>query len=322
MSPAASSITTDRESSLSLRNRAASFALFVTVGLTLFKLAVASVSGSVGVLSEAIHSFLDLISAAVSFFTVREAGKPADLEHPYGHGKIETLSSLFEALLLVVAGAWICKEALEHFYHPQPIRYEGAAIIAITVSMVVSFLAYRHNLAVAERTSSPALRVNALHFLSDVVASGGILFGLLLLHFTGWYVLDAVIAFCVALYIFFISGSQVRQALFELSDSRLSDSELRAIESVLTRFRELDRIDEAHDLRTRRSGAERHLDFHLVVCRYMTVEESHAVCDEIELELLKLLPGSSVNIHVEPCEVKHVSSAHCQPYARLPREKV
>lgn len=272
-------------------------------------------------MSEGIHSFLDVVSAALSFFTVREAGKPADHGHPFGHGKIETLSSLFEALLLVLAGAWICFEAVESFRHPRPLRYEGAAIAVITISGLVSFAAYRHNYKAALETGSRALRVNALHFLSDVVASGGVLAGLVVLKFTGWVAIDAIVALAVALYILVISWSQVREALLELTDSRLPDAEIRAIEQVLTRFRAYEKIEEAHDLRSRRSGSTRHIDFHLVVCRYMTVEESHQVCDEIELELSRILPGASVNIHVEPCEEAQVDGAHCLPYEKLPRRR-
>ncbi len=261
---------------------------------------MAWVSHSVGVLSEGVHSFLDLISAAVSFFSVREAGKPADAGHPFGHGKIETLSSLFESLLLAVAAALIFYEGFEHFSRPQVVSHQELAIAVILISLGVSYFVFRHNSSAAEETDSSALEVNSIHFFSDVIASLGVLVALIILKFTGWLWIDPAIAFAVAIYILIVSLKQVKGAVLELTDTQLPPEELEKIQSLLNRFE--GRLIEAHDLRTRKSGATRHIDFHLVVCGHMSVEESHAVCDEIELELNQNFSQVSVNIHVEPCE--------------------
>jgi cation diffusion facilitator family transporter len=268
--------------------------------LTALKLGTAYLSNSVGVLSEGIHSFLDLVSAALSFFTVREAGKPADHDHPFGHGKIETLSSLFESLLLALAAGLIVYEGIEHLYNPEPVRHQGLAIAVIIFSVILSYIVFRHNASAAQETESSALHVNALHFLSDVVASLGILVGLILMRLTGWLIIDSLLAFAVAGYILIVSVKQVKVALQELSDTQLPDEEIQRIWSILKLFRA--RSIEAHDLRTRKSGATRHIDFHLVVCGHLTVERSHSICDEIESQLLDVFPRASVNIHVEPCE--------------------
>jgi cation diffusion facilitator family transporter len=281
------------------RHRAASLAVIVTVGLTAMKLIAAYMSDSVGVLSEGIHSFLDLISAALSFFTVRAAGKPADYDHPFGHGKIETLSSLFESLLLAVAAILITLEAADHFRNPHPIQHGAMAIGVMVVSLVVSYFTYRHNLLAAQETESSALHVNALHFLSDVVASVGILLGLVILELTGWLLVDSFIAFMVAIYILFISARQVKVALAELADTKLPTDELAQIKALVN---ECGGSIEAHDIRTRRSGDTRHIDFHLVVCGRTTVDESHSLCDEVEAKITSVFPRASVNIHVEPCE--------------------
>lgn len=276
--------------------------MVATVGLTIFKLAAAWISGSVGLLSEGVHSFLDVVSASLSFFTVREAVKPADADHPFGHGKIETLSSLFESLLLILAAVLIFYEGIEHIQHPVEVRYQGLAMAAMVISIIVSYLVYRHNLKAGYDTDSSALHVNALHFLSDMVASLGVLVGLILLKLTGWLMIDPIMAFAVALYISAISVKQIKNALMELSDTQLPESEVVEIRRILDGFG--GRSIEAHDLRTRKSGSMRHIDFHLVVCGHLTVNESHAVCDEIELKINEAYPGSSVNIHVEPCETE------------------
>lgn len=274
--------------------------MVATILLTALKLGAAYFSNSVGVLSEGVHSFLDLVSAALSFFTVREAGKPADKDHPFGHGKIETLSSLFESILLVVAAGLILFEGAVHLVHPEPIQHTDLAIAVMIISLVFSYAVYRHNSQAAEETSSSALHVNALHFLSDVLASIGILLGLILMKLTGWLVIDPIIAFVVAAYILWVSIKQVKGALVELSDKQLPDEEIQTVVSIVNRFQE--KAIEAHEIRTRKSGAVRHIDFHLVVCGKMRVEDSHTVCDEVESQINQALPNSSVTIHVEPCE--------------------
>jgi len=295
----------------------------VTITLTAFKVAVGVLSNSVGVLSEAIHSGLDLVSAAVAFFTIREAGKPADHDHPYGHGRIETLSSLLESILLIVAAGFIQLEAIDHFRNPHEIQHEYLAMLTIFVSMVVSYWAFRHNHHVAKETESSALHVNALHFLSGVVASAGVLVGLILMKWTGWVLIDPIIATCVAAYIFAISINQVKRSLLELADTGLPEHELRDIRNVLERHQES--AIEMHELRTRKSGAERHVDFHMVVCGHTSVQESHSLCDKLEGEIQEIFPRASVNIHVEPCEHEGVNCIENCPFrdaqGKLPSER-
>jgi cation diffusion facilitator family transporter len=276
------------------------------------KLGVGVLSGSLGVVSEGIHSLLDLVSATLAYFTVREALKPADEEHPFGHGKLETLSSLFEALLLVTAAIWIVLEAVGHVRHPQEIRHSGIAIATIAVSLAVSFFVYRQNRVAAELTESSAIHVNALHFLADAITSIGVIIGLLLLRVTGWLLIDQIVAFAVAGYILWISWRQVRNAVKELSDVQLPDAEIARIREVLGRER-IDMI-ETHDLRTRKSGAQRHIDFHLVVCGETSVQKSHSLCDQIEDQLHEAFPTASINIHVEPCSHENIKCLETCPH--------
>lgn len=296
-----------------IRSEASGYALASTIFLTIFKISVGLLSGSAAVFSEGLHSSLDLVSAALSFFTVREAGKPADDDHPFGHGKIETFSSLIEALFLIVAAAAMIYEGYEHLIHPEPLHYEGLAIFTIMASLVVSYWMYRHNMKAAKAVESSALEVNALHFLTDVMASGAILLGLLVLKFTDWLVIDALLAFAVAVYILVVSAKQVKGAVSELLDTQLPEHEIHHIREMLSTFK--DKMIEAHDLRTRRSGSTRHIDFHLVCCGAMSVNESHAVCDQIEAKILQEYPSASVNIHVEPCDA-HQTNCHttCQTF--------
>ncbi len=282
--------------------------------LTALKLGAAWLSHSVGVLSEGIHSGLDLVSAAVSYFSIREAGKPADAEHPFGHGKIETLSSLFESLLLIFAAALIFYEGVDHLLHPEVVLYPGLAVGVIAISIGLSYYVFLHNSRVADSTESSALQVNSVHFLSDVVSSVGVLVALVLLRLTGWLWIDSVTAFSVAIYILYVSLRQVRGAVLELTDTQLPESEIQQIRELLSGFQAPSL--EVHDLRTRKSGATRHIDFHLVVCGHMTVNDSHSVCDQMEAKLSGAFYETSVNIHVEPCE-KEKTQCHLSCPIRL-----
>lgn len=283
--------------------------------MTALKVGAGIYTGSIGVLSEGVHSGLDLMSAAVAFVSIRAAGKPADLDHPYGHGKYETISSLLEALLLVVAALWMIWEGIDHLNHPQLISHEGIAIAVLGVSTVLSYLMYRHNLSAAGLTESSAIHVNALHFLADVVAGLGVMVGLALLKWTGWLIIDPLMAFGIAAYVLAISVKQVKRAFDELSDSRLPPEEIAEIHRVLDSGLGGD-ILEVHDLRTRRAGATRHMDFHLVVCGQLSVNQSHVACDQLEARLDERFPGASVTIHVEPCG-HH--SAGCETSCKLKR---
>lgn len=308
---------TSTNSSEAARATAATLALGATLVLTLGKFAVALLTGSVGVLSEALHSALDLVSAGIAFFTVREAGKPADVDHPFGHGKFETLSSLIESLLLIIAAGVILYEAWDHIQNPRELAHADIAIVTMLVSLGISYYVYRQNSRVGLETESLAIQANAMHFLADVLTSLGVLVGLVLIRVTGLMVWDVIIAVGIAIYITLIAYKQSKNALSELLDSKLPESEQREIQETIKAH--LGDALEAHDLRTRKSGARRHVDFHLIVCGKVSVNDSHARCDEIESALLKLFREISVTIHVEPCSEVSYDCAHACPLLKNPR---
>lgn len=282
-----------------LRNRAAKLAVFAASFLTILKLSVGWYTHSIGLVSDGVHSLFDLMAAAVAFFTVRAAHKPADREHPYGHGKIETLSSFFEAVLLLGAGSLIAYESIKRLFHPQEVIHQSAAIITVLISVGLSWIVYRHNKVAAEKTESSALKVNAFHFYTDFISSIGLLAGLILLHFTGWTPIDALMGLGVSVIILKESYSLIKAAVFELVDAQLPEDEVKIIKDALKKFES--RMIDIHDLKTRRSGAIRHIDFHLVTCGVLTVNDSHKLCDEIEKKIYESFPKAMIHIHVEPC---------------------
>lgn len=289
----------DHKLKVAERSKAAWIALLVTSFLTAIKCWAAYVTSSVSVLSEGVHSGLDLASALVAFFTIRVAIEPADKDHPYGHGKIETLSSFFEALLLVGASIYIFYEAYESYKHPVKMEKGSFALMVIGLSLVLSFFAYIQNTKAAQKSGSSAIAVNAFHFLADTVTCVGVIISIILTELTQLTWIDPLIAAFIGVYIIIVSGGQILNAISELIDEALPDEEIKKIEGILNQFKP--RCIEAHDLRTRKSGVNRHIEFHLTLCGKMSVIDSHKCCDEMEIALMQEFKDTQVHIHVEPC---------------------
>lgn len=271
-----------------------------TFVLTAGKLAVSIATGSVGVLSEAIHSGLDMLSSLVTFFVVRASGRPADWDHPFGHGKIESISALFEAFLLLVAGGYILYEGISTWLDPQhSIEHMGWALIVIGISVLVNLFVYFQNRKVAHEEESIAIETNAFHFLTDVFSSLAVFISLAIVRITGNASIDAIVAVLIAVYICWVGVAQMKKCIAELSDTALPHDEVGVVKEVLLQH-DQDYLN-YHDLRTRRVGAARHVDFHLTVCSEQRVHEAHSVCDRIEENLNQKFKQIDVNIHVEPC---------------------
>lgn len=266
--------------------------------LTGLKTVAGLLSGSVSILSEAIHSSMDLIASVIAFFSVRESDKPADRQHPYGHGKIESISGVIEGLLIFLAAAWIIFEAVQKLIHPHEMgdTWFGLAVMtfAALVNAGVSALLYR----TAKKEDSLALEADALHLKTDVITSAGVALGLLVLQLTHLEFLDPLIAMAVALLIIKEAWGLVTRAFDPLLDHHLEEAEVETIRSVLQEFR--DHFINYHQLRTRKSGRYRFIDFHLTVDGRKSVREVHDLADQIEAEIEKKLHHTNVTIHFEP----------------------
>lgn len=267
--------------------------------LTLGKLAVGLSINSVSVLSEAFHSGLDLAAALIAFAAVRSSARPADDRHHYGHGKVENLSSIIEALLIVAAGVIIIANALPKLKGGGEIHSLGLGAAIMAVSAVVNILVSRKLLKVARKTDSPALAADGWHLLTDVYTSIGVFVGLGAIYLTGYTILDPIIALAVTLLIFKAAYDLIRDSMHSILDFGLPEREEALILSVLKEYSS--EYVEYHNLRTRKSGSDRYLDLHLVVPKDSPVEKVHALCDRIEEDIRKRLSGVHVLIHTEPC---------------------
>jgi len=292
---------------LSIASNSALVALKLTVGVLI---------GSVAVLSEAIHSAVDLIAALIAFAAVRISGKPADEEHPFGHSKVESISAAVEALLIFVAAIWIVYEAVRKLISPYPLEAvgwgAGVMLVSAIVNLIVSELLFR----VGRETDSAALIADGWHLRTDVYTSAGVMAGLGLI-WLGRYVLpsvgllwlDPAIALAVALLILRAAYRLTRRATEELVDRSMAPEETKWIEDYLSTLRPA--VHSFHRLRTRKAGATRFVNVHIAVDPKLTVSESHRLGDRIVGELKAHFPHDvDVLVHVEPCD------GSCSPACR------
>jgi cation diffusion facilitator family transporter len=264
--------------------------------LILMKLAAGIISGSVSIISEAIHSSMDLIAAIIAFFSVRVSDIPPDSRHPYGHGKVENISGVIEAILIFIAAILIIVEAVKKL-SGEEIELDSIAIgsVIMIISAIVNIIVSRKLYKVARETNSVALEADALHLKTDVYTSIGVALGLGLIMITkiNWF--DPLVAILVALFIIRESYHLLRRAYTPLLDTAWGEEEIRELEKTLNRMEV-----NYHNLRTRLAGNYRFIDIHIQIPEDDSVGNAHKYCDKIENELTATYMNLTVTIHVEP----------------------
>lgn len=292
------------------KRKAALLSILSNSVLVAAKLIVGILNGSVSVLSEAIHSATDLIASLIAFFSVRASDSPPDAEHPYGHGKIEGISGLAEALLIFLAAAYIVYEATTKLLKPHaPAPSVDAGLAIMAISAITNFFLSRHLRRVAHETDSLALEADGEHLGTDVITSLGVFAGLALVRIThlGWF--DPVTGLGVALLIIHTAYRLTRHSMKPLLDARLPVEEEEQIKSILNNDT---RVLGYHKLRTRKSGSQRHADVHVLIDDDSTLVEAHDLTEELEDGVRIALPDIQINIHIEPyhAEMQHQQEAH------------
>jgi len=264
--------------------------------LIIMKFIVGFISGSVSIISEAIHSSMDLVAAVIAFFAVKVSDTPPDSRHPYGHGKIENISGVIEAILIFIAAVLIIFEAVRKLLGEQIVLdkiWIGSLVMIVSagINAYVSHRLYK----VARETKSVALEADALHLKTDVYTSVGVAVGLALILLTGIKWLDPAVAMLVALFIIKESYTLLKRAFTPLLDTAWNEDEIEDLE------RKLNKLEvNYHSLRTRVAGNYRFIDIHVEVPKEETVGDAHKYCDKIENELMSTYENLNVTIHVEP----------------------
>ena len=290
------------------KTTAALNSVLAAVGLTTFKIIVGIMTNSLGVLEEAAHSDLDLMAAFMTFFAVRVADKPADKGHPFGHGKVENISALFETLLLLATSGWIIYEAVHRLSAPEAhVEVSIWSFIVMGTSIVIDVTRSRMLYAAAKKHNSQALEADALHFSTDIWSSSVVILGLTLVLVARWFpsltILekgDAVAALVVAVIVIFVSGKLGVRSIQALLDAAPKNGERNRI---IQEVSNIEGIANVHAVRIRSSGAGWFVDMHVTMSGRMSLKRSHSITEMIEEKVKGILPGSDVTVHVEPLEM-------------------
>ncbi|MFL0194534.1 cation diffusion facilitator family transporter [Clostridium sp. WILCCON 0269] len=279
--------------------KAARLSIFSNTSLIIIKLIVGLITGSVSIISEAIHSTMDLAASIIAFFSVKISSKPADREHPYGHGKFENVSGVIEAMLILVASLWIIIESVGKILNKQEMFSSNVGFLIMFLSAGINYLVSRKLYETSKKVDSIALEADALHLKTDVYTSLGVGLGLFFIWLTNFYFLDPLIAILVAVFILKEAFVLLKTAFNPLLDVKLCDTEIDTITKTLSKYN-LGYCN-FHKLRTRKSGNKRYIDLHLVFPQDMSVKDAHDICDKIETEIEHSLKNTESMIHLESC---------------------
>ena len=275
--------------------------------LVIFKIIVGTLIGSVSIISEAIHSGMDLLAAIIATFSVKKSYLPADDVHPFGHGKVESISGLIEAVLIFIASFWIVFEALNKLTSAQEMESPGWGVAVMFLSTALNYFVSRKLFQVGKEADSIALQADAWHLRTDVYTSVGVMVSLGVIWLSHFFFvdprihwLDPVAAIFVAVFILKAAYHLTSQAVGGLMDVKLPPDEEKWIQSVIT-GRKLG-INGYHQFRTRKAGNFRFIEFHIKVDPQMTVEASHSITRELKHIIMDRWPAATVTIHIEPCD--------------------
>ena len=296
------------------KKRVALISVFAAIFLTGSKLIIGIVTNSLGILSEALHSALDLVAAIITYFSVRVSDKPADREHNYGHGKIENLSALIETILLLVTCVWIIYEATHRIISGKGLELNTTqtifSFIVVISSIVIDSWRSKKLYKVAKKHNSQALEADALHFSTDIWSSAVVLLGLICVKIYEWthlqifFYADSVAALIVAVIVLFVSYQLGRKAIDVLLDKSPNDAK-EAVREILKAHPE---VKKYHSFKARTAGADTFIKLNVHFDPDLSLRQVHEVCDKIELEIQSRVLRSEVYIHAEPDESKHLEA--------------
>lgn len=276
----------------------AMLSVVAAVFLTSFKFVVGLLTGSLGILSEALHSALDLVAAIITWFSVTISDKPADRRHPFGHGKVENFSALTETILLVITCGWIVYEAVSRLVSGEThIEVTVWSYIVVVSSIVIDFGRSRALARAAKKHNSQALEADALHFRTDIWSSSVVLFGLICAQF-GYHFADAVAALGVAIIVLSVSYRLGKKAV----DVLLDGTDQRSVAEAEAVLRQIEGLRKWHDLRVRHSGADTFIEVTVHLNPDLTLRQAHRLTDSIEEKLEAAISRCQVHVHAEPDE--------------------
>jgi len=280
-----------------VKQRASTLSVAYNVGATAVKFVAAILTGSISLMSEAVHSLTDIVASLLAYFSIRAAAAPPDDDHPYGHGKIESFAALTEAVSLVFIVGWIGYASLNRLIHGAEVERVEIGLVVMAVSAVTAFAVGRVVGEAGRRTGSLALQSNAQHLAVDGWTSVGVLTTLAIVHFTGWTAADGILGLIIAAWLGLNSWRMMHESYQQLIDRRIPDHEIACVEHIL---RSDPDVLSFHRLRTRHLGSVHHVDVHVVVPTDWSLIQAHEVADRLEDAIERELAPAHAVIHVDP----------------------
>jgi len=281
------------------KSRAAGFSIASNATLIVLKVAAGVVTGSIAILTEAVHSAIDLLASVVAFFSVRKADEPPDPSHPYGHEKVENLTAALEGVLILVGAGIIIYESIRRLITPASVDTLGFGIAVVALSAVANFAVSTYLYRQAGLTESPALAGDAAHLRTDAFTSLGVLVGLVLVKITGAARFDPITALAIATAIVWSGVRIVNRSSRVLVDEALPVAELEIVRRTIEEY-DAPEVSGFHKLRARQAGSRRHVDLHVQFREGTTLERAHEVSHELQGAISKRLRDADVLIHLEP----------------------
>lgn len=273
-------------------------AAILTISL---KLGAYFLTDSVGLLSDALESLINLAAAVIALIMLKIAAAPPDDDHAFGHDKAEYFASGIEGTMIFVAAVSIGYTAVTRIMSPQPIEQVGWGLFISTIATIINLIVGRILIAAGRNHHSITLEADGEHLMTDVWTSVGVFIGIIIVAATGWYILDPVIALIVALNITWTGYKLIRRSALGLMDTVVSDEDLDKVTEILDRYASRDGVD-YHALRTRQAGSRKFISFHVLVPDRWTVQKGHDLCEAIEVEICRAVEYSVVFTHLEPIE--------------------
>jgi len=293
---------------MSPEKRATIVASVVATILTIVKFAIGVASGSVAVLASAIDSLLDTLISIFNFFAIKKAEEKATDDFQYGKGKVQAIAAVIEGTVITMSGLYIIYEAVQKGLHGGETTLLTPAIVAMVISIVVTFALVRYLLAVAKATDNLVIKSDALHYQTDLWSNGVILLALIIVYLTGWDIVDAIFGFGIGLYIIYSAYEIIEEGIYILLDHALESDTVAKIENIIDEHPD---VNGFHWLKTRTDGSVNFVEFHLVLQPNMYLIEAHRISDQIEDKILLLEDKKRwiITPHYDPYDDEEINNA-------------
>ncbi|MEF3279611.1 MAG: cation diffusion facilitator family transporter [Elusimicrobiota bacterium] len=282
------------------------FSVYSNSILVFSKLIIGFLTGSVSILSEAIHSATDLIASIIAYLAVQKSAIPPDEEHKFGHGKIENISGFIEAILIFLAAGWLIYESIKKLIYPQNIEMIWFGIVVMSISSIINIYVSRKLMKVSAETNSIALKADAIHLRTDVYTSAGVMLGLFLIWalekiFLGkhFHWIDPLVAILVAILIIKAAWKLTKESFSDLIDTSINQSEISKIKKVINADKE---VIGFKNMRTKKAGNKTFIEFDILLDNNISLTQAHKITDDLTFKIQKEISNSEVIIHIEPCE--------------------